>query len=50
MSNTLNHVKLVTITNEACAGTFEELIQSGIICANGTTIESTCNVRTINLV
>ncbi|EFA05748.1 chymotrypsin BI [Tribolium castaneum] len=43
ISQTLNYVGLTTITNAVCANTYGSIIQSGIVCAKGSTTQSTCN-------
>lgn len=44
VSTNLNYVGLTTITNSQCASTFGNIIQSGIVCCKGSSIQSTCNV------
>ncbi|XP_063923939.1 brachyurin-like [Zophobas morio] len=43
ISQTLNYVGLTTISNTVCAQTYGSIIQSGIVCCTGSTIQSTCN-------
>ncbi|XP_044261229.1 transmembrane protease serine 9-like [Tribolium madens] len=43
VSQILNYVGLTTISNTVCANSYGGIIQSGIVCAKGSTIQSTCN-------
>ncbi|RZC36245.1 chymotrypsin BI [Asbolus verrucosus] len=43
ISDRLNYVGLTTISNSVCANTYGSIIQSGIVCCKGSSIQSTCN-------
>lgn len=47
VSQTLNYVGLTTITNQVCSNTYGTIIQSGIVCAQGKSTQSTCNVSNL---